>query len=498
LKRKATFRAVISAVVLVVVGFICSITIIQAETMQPQDVAVATPKTTGFGPSEPKELEAFLDEFFKEKMDKLNIPGLVLVLVRDGDIFFSKGYGYADLERKKAVIPDQTLFRVASIAKLFTATAVMQLSEQGLLHLDTDVNKYLSHFQLDADYPEPITIANLLTHTAGFRGGSIGSITRDESEVMPLKDYVVLKKQPRALPPGQVINYSNYGYNLAGYLVEEISGMPFAEYVDRNILHPLGMEQSSFDWTANQAPELTKSYIFEKDNYKVIPYEYGLSKPAPCGSLISTAADMARFMIAHLQDGRCGDDQILGAQTVREMHQQHFTNHVKLPGTCYGFYEYYGNDLRAIFHDGDLSGFCSRFFLMPDHDLGFFVCNNGNSSGFRMQFTTAFLNRYFPSAVEPTPPLTPADFANRAELFIGGYRSAAQDINSLAKLRTVSDLYHMAADEKGLIWTETETRWVEVEPLLFQYVEGKTPAWRFVKTAKALLRICSWIFSRCR
>lgn len=481
------FRTVISTVVLVVFGFIYSATIIQAETMQPQDIAVATSKTTGFGPSDPKELEAFLDAFFKEKMDKCHIPGLVFVLVKDGDIFFSKGYGYADLEKKKVVIPDQTLFRVGSISKLFTATAVMQLHEKGLLQLDTDVNKYLSHVQLDANYPEPVTMANLLTHSAGFRGGAIGNITRDESEVMPLKEYLVAKKLPRALPPGQVINYSNYGYNLAGYLVEKISGIPFDKYVDENILLPLNMKQSSFAWTAKQVPELAKSYTFKKDNYEVIPYEYGLSKPAPCGSLISTADDMAHFMIAHLQDGRYGDNQILGVETAREMHKQQFTNHAKLPGTCYGFYEYYGNNLRAVFHDGDLSGFSSRLFLMPDHDLGFFVCNNGNSSGFRMDLTTAFLNRYYPTEERATSPQSPVDFGNRAELFIGGYRSVAQDINALDKLRTVSDLLNIAADDKGLIWTNTQSQWVEIEPLLFQYAEGKTPRMAFRENSKGAI-----------
>lgn len=481
------FRAVIFAVVLVMLGFFLGGAITQAETPPHENAEVAALKTESFGPSDPKELEAFLDEFFREKMDKLHIPGLVFVVVKDGDIFFSKGYGYADLDKKKAILPDQTLFRVASISKLFTAMAVMQLYEQRLLLLDTDVNKYLSHFQLDANYPEPVTISNLLTHTAGFRGGSIGNITRDESEVMLLKDYVVVKRQPRALPPGQVINYSNYGYNLAGYLVEEVSGVPFSEYIDRNILRPLGMEKSSFVLTADQAPELAKSYAFEDGKYEVIPDEYGLSKPAPCGSLISTAADMARFMIAHLQDGSYGDNEILGAETAREMHEQQFTNHPKLPGTCYGFYEYYGNNLRAIFHDGDLSGFSSRLFLIPDRGLGLFVCNNGNCSGIRMALTTALLNRYYPGEDQAASPQPPVDFENRAELFVGGYRSVAQDINSLDKLRTVSDLYHIAADDGGLIWTETESRWVEVEPLLFRYVEGKTPRMAFRQNSKGAI-----------
>ena len=484
MKRLETSRAAIVAVVVILFGFNYSATIVRAGTAQHEDAAVVTSMTTSSGPSDPKELENFLDAFFQEKMDKRRIPGLAFVLVKDGQVFFSKGYGYADLEKKKAVIPDQTLFRVGSVSKLFTATAVMQLFEQGLLGLDTDVNKYLKHFQLDEDYPEPVTMASLLTHSAGFRGGAVGSSLRNESQVMTLQDYLMAKRKSRAMPPGQVINYSNYGFNLAGYIVEEVSGVPFAEYVDKNILRPLGMEQSSFDLDPDQVPELAKSYTFENGNYAVLPHDYGLCRPAPCGSLIGTAADMARFMIAHLQDGRYGDNQILNPETAREMHQQHFTNHAKLPGTCYGFYEYVGHNLRAIFHDGDISDFSSRLFLMPDQDLGLFVCYNGGPSGFRMELTTAFLNRYYPAEGQAASPQPPADFGNRAELFIGSYRSVAQDINSLDRLGSVSDLIEIAAYDKGLIWTNTQSQWVEVEPLLFQYAEDNTPRMAFREDGK--------------
>jgi len=473
-ERTAVLRAVIATAILVVFGVFQSAPIAQAGTMQPEDTVVVNSNDTSYGLSDPKELEAFLDEFLIEKMDKWHIPGLAIVLVQDGGVFFAKGYGYADLDKKKAVIPDKTIFRVGSVSKLFTATAVMQLFDQGLLRLDTDVNKYLKDFQLDGDYPEPVTMANLLTHSAGFRGGAIGSSIRNESEVMPLKDYLAAKRIPRALPPGQVINYSNYGYNLAGYVVEEVSGVLFAEYIDKNILRPLGMEQSSFSLTPHQAPELAKSYRFENGNYEVLPYEYGLSRPAPCGSLIGTATDMARFMIAHLQDGRYGDNQILNAETAREMHQQHFTNHPQLPGTCYGFYEYYGNNLRAILHDGDISDFSSRLFLMPDQNLGLFVCYNGGPSAFRMQLTTAFLNHYYPDKDQVTSPQPPADFGNQAGLFVGSYRSVKQDINALDKLRSITSLINIAAYDEGLIWTNTQSQWVEIKPLLFQYVEGKS------------------------
>jgi len=472
LKIPSLSCAVFSSVVLAVFCILQSPTNAQSEITRHENVAAMSSETMSYGPSQPKELESFLDSLLNERMDKLRIPGLVFVMVKDGDIFFAKGYGYADLEEKRPVIPDKTLFRVGSVSKLFTATAVMQLYEQGRIRLDADVNEYLKYFHLDEDFSEPITMANLLTHSAGFRGSAIGSTIRSVSEVMPLRDCLASKAIRRPMPPGQVINYSNYGYNLAGYLVEEISGIPFAKYIDKNILQPLGMKQSSFDLMPHQAPELAKSYIFNNGRYEIVPHEYGSCWPAPCGSLIATATDMAHFMIAHLKDGRDGDTQILRPETAHEMHQQHFTNHPSLPGMCYGFYEYYGNDLRGIFHDGDLSAFSSRLFLIPDHNLGIFICQNGGPSGFRMQLTTALLNRYFPSATEPALPQPPADFAQRAELFAGGYRSVRQDVASLDKLRTVSDLLNIASSDQSIIWIETQTQWVEIDSLLFQYAEG--------------------------
>ena len=118
----------------------------------------------------PQELETWLDDFMSEQMSKLHVPGATFSLVQNGELFFAKGYGYANLEQQIPVSAERTLFRVGSISKLFIATAIMQLVEKGLVNLDDDVNKYLQDFQLEDNYPQPVTIANLLTHTAGLDG----------------------------------------------------------------------------------------------------------------------------------------------------------------------------------------------------------------------------------------------------------------------------------------------------------------------------------------
>lgn len=140
------------------------------------------------GPTDLRELEAFLDTFFTEQMKELHIPGAVFILVKDGEIFFAKGYGFANLEKKTPVIPDKTLFRVGSVSKLFTTTAIMQLYEKEMLNLDDDVNKYLRNFQLEDNYPQSVTIANLLTHTGGFDERLTGMAARSPSEVLRLEN----------------------------------------------------------------------------------------------------------------------------------------------------------------------------------------------------------------------------------------------------------------------------------------------------------------------
>jgi CubicO group peptidase (beta-lactamase class C family) len=173
-----------------------------------------------------KELEGLLDPVFTEQMAKLHIPGAMVVVVKDGKIVFTKGYGYADIAKKTPVVPDQTIFRIGSITKVFTATAVMQLADRGKISLNDDINKYLKGFQVSATYPQPITFANLLTHTSGLDEITPGRRTSDESKVVPLAEFLKTR-MVRLLPPGQIISYSTYNAAPGGLLVEQITGTPF-------------------------------------------------------------------------------------------------------------------------------------------------------------------------------------------------------------------------------------------------------------------------------
>ena len=204
--------------------------------------------------NDPAALEAFLDGVISTQLKQYHIAGATVAVVKDGALLLAKGYGFADLEEGPvAVDPGRTLFRPGSVYKLITWTAVMQLVEKGQLDLDTDINCYLD-FSIPArllnqggnEPPRPITLADLMAHTAGFEEVALGVFVRSAKEVLPLGEYLKEFLPERVYPPGELGAYSNYGAALAGDIVERVSGMPFAGYVEKNIFAPLGMEHSTF------------------------------------------------------------------------------------------------------------------------------------------------------------------------------------------------------------------------------------------------------------
>jgi CubicO group peptidase (beta-lactamase class C family) len=175
------------------------------------------------------DLEAFLDGIVPQQLERENIAGATISVVKDGKLLFARGYGYADVANKKPVVAEETLFRPGSVSKLFTWTAVMQLHEQGKLDLDRDVNEYLD-FKIPDAFGQPITLKNILTHTPGFEEQvkdlfTTGAVSPD------LGQYVKTHIPTRIYPPGTVPAYSNYATALAGYIVERVSGRPFNDYI---------------------------------------------------------------------------------------------------------------------------------------------------------------------------------------------------------------------------------------------------------------------------
>src|SRR5436309_9600600 len=367
----------------------------------PAQVPAVAPETSP-GPELTKaDFDTFLDALIPSQLRNRNIAGAVVSVVKDGQVLFQKGYGYADFEAKKPVLADQTLFRPGSISKLFTATAVMQLVEQGKLDLDRDVNEYLD-FAIPKTYPEPVTLRQLLTHTAGFEETLKNLFVAHESDLKPLRTYLVNQMPPRIFSTGKVVSYSNYGFTVAGYIVEHVSGEKFERYIDNHILKPLRMTNSTFDQPLPVAltPQMSQGYLAAAKK----PRDLEFVQAAPAGALSTTAADMTRFMLAFLQDGTVDGVAILKPETVRQMENRQFELHPMINGLGLTFMEYSMNGQHIVAHGGDTVYFHSDMVLVPDAHVGYFISYNSlgkNVGGGRAEVLRAVANRYFPSPNEP-------------------------------------------------------------------------------------------------
>jgi len=424
--------------------------------------------------NDPQELEYLIDAILEEELENSTTPGAVISVVKDGEIFFAKGYGYADIDQKTPVVADRTLFRVASLSKLFPVTAAMQLYGEGLINLDEDISPYLD-FELDNPYPEPVTFAQVMTHTDGTTKRRIGLAARTEAELESLAEHLPDHLPPIIWPPGELYSYSSYSIALLGYLIERITNVPFIQYVDTHILQPLNMQHSTFlqPPPPSLANDLAVGYQKQGNEFQPVPYLYLNIYPA--AGFQTTAIDMAHFMIAHLQLGRYEDQRILEPDVARLMQVTHFTHYPGLPGTSYGFREQFINNIRTIGHLGSLRGYSSSLTLLPDRNIGIFVASN-SFSGVHGKIIGKFFDRYFPVLEQPTvePPQGNLDLSQ----FTGYYRDVEFPRHTLAKISGVFEHIRVQENDDNTLTVQTpslffignvpKNRLVPVEVPLFQ------------------------------
>ena len=445
----------------------------------PAQVPAVAPETSPGHELTKADFETFLDALIPSQLRNRNIAGAVVSVVKDGQVLFQKGYGYADFESKKPVLPAQTLFRPGSISKLFTATAVMQLVEQGKLDLDRDVGGYLD-LAIPKPYPEPVTLRQLLTHTAGFEDTLKNLFVAHESDLKPLRAYLVNQMPARIFPPGKVSSYSNYGFTLAGYIVERVSGEKFERYIDNHILKPLRMTNSTFDQPLppELAAQMSKGYL----NAAKKPRDFEFVQAAPAGSLSTTAADMTRFMLAFLQDGSVDGVAILKPETVRQMETRQFELHPMINGLGLTFMEYCMNPVRVIAHGGDTVYFHSDMVLVPDAHIGYFISYNSlgkNVGGGRGEVWRTFVNRYFTIPGEPKVEVDPNTSKLDGHAVSAVYDGTRRGETTLLKILALLGQVRVSSDKDGVLTVEGDKnqrgelkKWKEIAPLVYSEVDG--------------------------
>jgi CubicO group peptidase (beta-lactamase class C family) len=432
---------------------------VPTQQVPPAPVPPATPPApaavlqnpNGAHPLTADDLAAFFDGVLPLQMERSDIAGASVLVMKDGNVLLQKGYGYADMKSKKPVDPNTTIFRLASISKLFTWISVMQLEEQGKLDLDADVNHYLD-FQIRPAFNKPVTLRNLMTHTGGFEEESNDIILTDANKAISLRDDLIHNQPMRMYPPGEIPAYSNYGVGLASYIVQRASGEPFEQYVQEHIFAPLGMTHSSFYQPLEKRLEYSDSLGYRGNTTKP-PVGFEIFNPVGAGGISSSAADMGRFGMALLNGGELDGKRILKPETLALMWTPQFRASDQLPPQCMGFYQDWRNDLHWIGHEGDLIAFHSLFFVEPQQKMVLFVSYNSSGGGGlpRPEIIDFFSDRYFPGAPK-------ADFLKTAAKDLkdieGEYLSTRRSDSTKLSLSNLFDQRSASVDKDGNLTIE--------------------------------------------
>ncbi len=462
----------------------------QGGPVQPAPAAVA--QAAAPPPPSWPNLEPLVDGIMAAQFQAYHLAGAVVGVLHRGEVIFAKGYGDADVERHLPVDPAHTMFRLASVTKLFTWTTVMQLVEAGRLDLDQDVNRYLQSLQIPESYPAPITLSTLLAHTAGFEDRALRLFRRHPDDLLPL-DRVVARELPtRIRPPGQVGAYSNYGSALAALVVQEVSGLQWERFAEIRILEPLALTRTSVrqPLPPELEPHAAVSYDFRDGEFLPQPFE--LPAASPAGGASASALDMLRFAAALMSD-RADQPSILGTETRLRMQATLYSPTPEVPGMAHGFLLADWNGRRVLFHPGDLLFAHAGLYLLPEEEFALFVAFNAADGGrAREDFIIALREHLFPSRT-PAPPPPDAGAAPPPPVALEGwYRPLRRAESTLDKLAELFEQIRVEAPAPGMLRTRPFLRparlWQEVRPMLYREVR-RPQTLVFVTTEDATLRM---------
>lgn len=456
-------------------ALLCAALVLNTATVAIAQVSIET--SAPARPVTAQEVATFFDTTLTQQLADEHIVGATVAVVKDGDLLFAKGYGYADWEKQTPVVAHQTLFYPGSAGKLFTWTAVMQLVEEGKLDLHADINQYLD-FTIPATLrqaqgaaiAQPITLEHLLTHTSGFEEQLAALQVASQPDVQPVRDFLVDTLPERVYPPGTTFAYSNYATVLAGYLVERVAGEPFEQYITNHILTPLAMTHTSAyqPLPADLMANLSKGYHYHNGQYEAVDFEWIAG--APAAPIHTTATDMAKFMLAHLNHGAYGAARILQDATYGLMHQQHFAHDPHVNGVGYGFMVSQQNGQTIAWHTGGSAHFNTMLALIPAEKVGFFISYNTPVADL-YQPLVSFVDTFYPAPVD-TPAQSPSDTAARIAALRGNYVSSRVAHRSPQKLSTwFAEALVVTPGANSTLQVGVRT-YAEVAPGFFRQVDG--------------------------
>lgn len=437
-----------------------------------------------------ENVTAWLDGYLPYALKTADVAGAVVTVVKDGEVLVGKGYGYSDIENRTPVDPNATLFRPASISKLFLWTAIMQLVEQDKIDLDTNVQNYID-YQIDAPRGR-ITVRHLMTHTAGFEEALKDIFVENRTfEEGDLREYLVTHVPGQMFEPGTMPGYTNYASALAGYIVERVSGKRFETYIEDHIFTPLNMTRSSFHQPLPEtlAAGLSEGYRTASDG-KAQTFE--IVMPMPAGALSATGADIAKFMISYLNGGA----GLLRPETTREMLQSIDNQFPPINGFALGFYRSDQNGQRIVSHGGDTIWFHSDLNLFIDQNVGIFISMNsagGPKVGpVRQNLLAGFTDRYFPERKRAPRVRSTAEEHGRA--MVGVYETTRAASSSAFAIARFGSQFEVSMNDKNELLMPLAMDFAgnmeplrEIEPWVWQSASGRRVAARVENGAVAAI-----------
>ena len=373
---EAPIRHMFSTVRLIVVSTLALITLLTSTS--------ASSQTSN--PDWSKHLDALIEK----GMGEYHVPGLAVGIVLEGKLAYARGFGQQILGQPGAVTPD-TLFHMASVTKPFVATAIMQLVEQDKIALDDPVTKHLPYFRLDDPRYQAITIRLLLNHTSGMPDVKDYEWNKPQDDEGALERYIrSLKGEKLLWAPGTRFAYSNIGFEILGDVVAKVSGMSFDDYIERQILKPVGMSSSTLLLKRADTKRLASGYTEGKSSKLVPVAAYPYNRPHnPSSGLTSSVSDMARWALVNLNRGELDGKRILKDSTYDLLWKP--TAEVEFcrggpcrkPGSSVGISWFLEEkDGRLIVsHGGGDDGFISAFVLIPSRKFAFVMMTNSDSAG---------------------------------------------------------------------------------------------------------------------
>lgn len=368
-----------------------------------------------------KSMSGFIDSLFAQGIKDKLVPGGVIGIIHNDSVVHRGFYGLSNVAVNTPVNFENTRFQLGSVGKLFTAIAVLKEVEKGRLDLNRDVNDYLTEFKISTPNERPVTLNDLLLHTAGFNERLIGYATRDVETVEILGEHLKKSMPSTYTEPGKEISYSNYGFGLAGHLVELSSGLKFQDYVQSEILDMLGMTSATYHVPAEDEQDFAMGYQVREDFNFVKPLPRHVT---PAGSISATGSDLSKFTQALLKE----DARLLSSTSYELLKIEQFTPHPLLTGHAYGIEVQNFNGHVGVGKGGNIPGFLSFVVLFPQYNFGMFVAVNTETDNFLEDFVQPFKDEFFPRQTDGFQPVV-----SKTDLseFSGDFRANRYNRNTI-------------------------------------------------------------------